>query len=111
MSEGGDKKIVSMVVSMAQDNIFLRRVNVLMAKFILENGIFNYTSTGKQEYRAVLRYFKSIALEELINEGYEMGINTPWGKDVTKLYKHKELMNYYTDDDFDDDENEDIEDE
>ena len=40
-----------------------------------------------------------------------MGINTPWGKDVTKLYKHKELMNYYTDDDFDDDENEDVEDE
>ena len=68
-----------------------------MAKFITDNGIFNYASSGKQEYRSVLKYFKTAALEELMKNGYEMGINTPWGEEVTKLYRHKELSNRYDD--------------
>lgn len=97
MSEVGDKKVVSAVVAVVQDNIFLRKVNYLMAKFITDNGIFNYASSGKQEYRSVLKYFKTAALEELMKNGYEMGINTPWGEEVTKLYRHKELSNRYDD--------------
>lgn len=118
MAEGGDKKTVSMVVSMAQDNIFLRKVVRLMADFILESGIFNYSVSAntRQQYYAVMKYFKTEALNQLIENGIEMGINTPWGKDVTRLYKHRELSDYDDEDnngliDFDEFGEDDIEDE
>ena len=104
MSERGDKKVLKDVVALVQDNIFLRRVNKLMAKFIQESGVFNHASTVSSELYAILKYFKTEALNQLLDEGYDMGVQTPWGYDVTHFYLHRELMKNSNNDDLQDEE-------
>lgn len=123
MSELGNKKAIRAVVAMAQDNLLLNKALRLMGQFIIENGIFNVTSNNKtQQFNAVLKYFKSEALSKLIEKGYEMGINTPWGHDVALLSKHRGSISTEDDDveleyeedeeeECDDEDDEDIEDE
>lgn len=92
MSEKGDRRAIKAVVSLTQDNILMRKVMSLMAHFIIENGIFNVTAFNKtQQYYAVIKYFKTEALNQLIEKGYDMGVNTPWGYDVSKMIIHRDL--------------------
>lgn len=117
MSEKGDKKTVNAVISMAQDNLLMSRTIRLMGKFILENGLFTTTAFNKtQQYYAVVKYFKSEALNELIQSGYDMSVNTPWGKKIEKSNKSTNSASISDDDveleyEEDDEEYEDIEDE
>ncbi len=125
MSERGDRRAIKAVVSLTQDNILMRKVISLMAHFILDNGIFNATTTSNttQQYYAVVKFFKTEALNQLIEKGYDMSINTPWGYDVSKMIINRDLTNNkydtnlddveleYEDDDEDYDEEDDLEDE
>ncbi|MBP3707522.1 MAG: hypothetical protein J6J36_02800 [Clostridia bacterium] len=87
MGVKSDKKFVSLAVSMAQDNMFLRQMVKEMTDFIIENGVLNFSTERRQQEAMVKNYFKSIALEKLEIKGYHMGVNTPWGRDAAKLDK------------------------
>lgn len=104
MSERGDRRAIKAVVSLTQDNILMRKVISLMAHFILDNGIFNATtiSNTTQQYYAVVKFFKTEALNELIEKGYDMSVNTPWGYDVSKMIINRDLTNNKYDTNLDD---------
>lgn len=80
-----DKKFITTAVYMAQDNMFLRQMVKEMTDFIIENGILNFSTERRQQEAMIKNYFKSIALEKLEIKGYQMGVNTPWGRDAANL--------------------------
>lgn len=80
-----DKKFITLAVSMAQDNMFLRQMVKEMTDFIIENGVLNFSTERRQQEAMVKNYFKSVALEKLEVKGYQMGVNTPWGRDAANL--------------------------
>lgn len=85
MGVKSDKKFITLAVSMAQDNMFLRQMVKEMTDFIIENGVLNFSTERRQQEAMVKNYFKSVALEKLEAKGYQMGVNTPWGRDAAKL--------------------------
>ena len=86
---GNAKRVVGDVVNLVQDNIFLKQVIKEMVNFIEEAGMFNYSADTREQKKVIMHYFRSIALEKVIEKGYDMGINTPWGKDAGHLYASK----------------------
>lgn len=97
------KRVVGDVVDLAQDNIFLKAVIKEMTDFIEESGIFNYSSNTYEQKKVILHYFRSLALEKVLAKGYDMGVNTPWGKDAGRLYASKfKIVNNSQDSEFDD---------
>lgn len=86
MGEGRERRAIRETVMLAQDNILLRKTIYLMGKYIMETGTFSAVGNNRQQYNAITKYFKMEALNLLDQKGYNMGINTPWGKDAAKLY-------------------------
>lgn len=79
------EKFVSDAVVLVQDNIFLNQVIKEMTEFILDSGTFNLSKNKRNQKDLILKYFKTLAIEHLNKNNYNMDINTPWGKKVDKL--------------------------
>jgi hypothetical protein len=103
----GDKKFITAAVHIAQDNMFLRQMVKEMINFIVENGILNFSTEKRQQEAMIKNYFKSVALEKLEIKGYQMGVNTPWGKDAANLEEVNPFRPLEEDDALEDEQEED----
>lgn len=88
MGVGKEKKFIETAVYMAQDNIFLRQMVTEMVRFITEAGILAFSTDKRQQEYMVRNYFRSISLDAIERKGFNMGIGTPWGKEVMELVKN-----------------------
>ena len=109
MGLGSEKRHLISAVLLVQDNMFLRELVDVMVRFIADNSLMSFSLRDTEEKNEIKRYFQSIALDKMEQKGYDMGVNTPWGKDLMKMTN---LTDYTLNgDDEEDDDYEDEEDE
>lgn len=75
---------VRSVIRLAQDNALLHQMVKEMINYISDNGLWEISAQNKNVKYMIKQHFRIIALDKLTKEGYNMGIETPWGKDASE---------------------------